>query len=330
MTDSDTSASSTPNAPTKGAGVPWLGFRFVFGVVNGALWFVIPFVMVYWLSSTMPPDRLVQAKGLLVTVPTFFVAMFGLPGCLPAAVQQAKSGIFRMPKDPYPDGTRRGILGPLWLCAPVLGAAYFGCSRLFAGAFSDGTVTPFALARQAGTIAALVSFVQASTVSGSLSLLDLRPNRRETFGWSQVAFRTGVPQGLANGVLMALFVVAQGAPGTDAVWPFSRDLFLSCLGIGALVLLGGGGILGADLAVGRVVGVPGRVPSFFVRVGSVAMVAAVVTLPCAFLVALLGGAGPTTQWVANGMAGGTSAFLVATLAGHWALAAEANADSGRT
>jgi len=330
MNDTDGS-SAEPNAPGKGGGgVPWLGFRFVFGLVNGAIWFVIPFVMVYWLSSTMPPDRLVQAKGLLVTVPTFFVAMFGLPGCLPAAVQQAKSGIFRMPKDPSPDGTSRGILGPLWLCAPVLGVAYFGCSRLFAGAFSDGTVTPFGLARQAGTIAALVSFVQASTVSGSLALLDLRPNRRETFGWSQVALRTGVPQGLANGFLMALFVVAQGPSGVDTVGAFLRDLFVSCMGIGGLALAGGGGILGADLAAGRVVGTPGIVPSFPVRVGAVVLVAAVVTLPFAAVAALAGGAGPTMQGVANGMAGGTSAFLVATLAGHWALATEANADSKRT
>ncbi len=328
MNDTDASAGAKANSPARG-NVPWLGFRFVFGVVNGALWFVIPFVMVYWLSSTIPLERLVQAKGLLVTVPTFFVAMFGLPGCLPAAVQQAKSGIFRMPKDPSPDGTRRGILGPLWLCAPVLGAAYFGCSRLFAGAFTDGAVTPLALARQAGTIAALVSFVQASTVSGSLALLDLRPNRRETFGWSRVAFRSGVPQGLANGFLMALFVVAQGPSGVDPVGPFSRDLFVSCLGIGGLALAGGGGILGADLAVGRVVGIPSMVPSFPVRVGAVVLVAAMVTLPFSAIAALAGGAGPTMQGVANGMAGGTSAFLVATLAGHWALAIEANADSKR-
>ena len=326
----DTNASAAAKANAKEPRVPWFGFRVVFGVVNGALWFVIPFVMVFWLSGAMPPERLVQAKDLLVTIPTFFVAVFGLPGCLPAAVQQAKSGIFRMPTDPAPHGLRRGILGPLWLCAPVLGAVYFGCSRLVAGAFSDGTVTPLALARQAGTIASLVSFVQATTVSGSLALLDLRPNRPETFGWSRVAFRTGVPQGLANGLLMTLFAVAQGTSETAAVGPFSRDLFLSCLGIGGLALAGGGGILGADLAAGRVVGTPGRVPSFPARVGAVVLVAAAVTLPFAAIAALAGGAGPTMQGVANGIAGGSSAFLVATLAGHWALATEANADSKRT
>ena len=325
MTDSDTSDKARPRS----GNVPWLGFRFVFGVINGAIWFVIPFVMVFWLASTLPPERLVRVKPFLLTAPTFFVAVFGLPGCLPAAIEQAKSGIFRMPADPAPGGARRGILGPLWLFAPLLGATYFCACRLFVGPLADASLTPFVIARNAAFVAAFVSFAQASTVSGSAALYDLRPNETKLLGWYEIACRTGAPQGLANAFLVSLLVVAQGSTTTDGVLSFSRDIFVSCLGIGGLALAGGGGILGADLAAGRVKGTKGRVPPRLARLASVAAVATLVTLPCALVAALCGGAGPVVQLVANVFAGGASAFGVATLAGHWALTSAANAESTR-
>lgn len=309
--------------------IPYGGFRLVFGLANGALWFVIAGAVLSGITVGVEgAGRLSREAALwMFGAVGFYACFFGLPGAIGGILSQAKSGRLALPPvETWGDGA----LAHIHLVAALRG---LGSAAIVAG------VANWFLARQLlpsraqlclllAISAAAVAVVNAASLAGPRTLGDLRrlpdrgappaPDRR------YYLLRFALPQGLGNGAIAALAALGTHPPATQPLAPAALvgSTVAVCLVIGVFLLLTGGGLAKVDVTHGLVApAFAPPPPSFARRLQLLAGLVAVGALLAYALAAASGPDGPSRSAVAlfQGLMGATVGATMAILSARAAL-----------
>jgi hypothetical protein len=244
---------------------PFGGFRLVFALVNGLIWFALAFGIATPVSFAMAASGHLTARALIagVGIVAFYSCFFGTPGGLTGFLGLAHDRRFALP--PEERRGRGGQLDAVWLHGLARGVALAVVAATLTWYLGKGGVAPgrarFCLVL--GAAATGAGFLQALALSSARYLGDLRlsaTTAQPTLGW--LLLRVGVGQAAGNGAIAGLLAVATfpptGAPATRmSLAGAIPDAAGSALVIALFMLFTAGGLVGLDRRLGRVAAVAG-------------------------------------------------------------------------
>ncbi len=237
---------------------PYQGFRFIFSLVNGLIWFGIA----YGVSSAISPR--IEAAGRFHTesalifgaVISFFACFFGLPDAYGGFLKQAHAGRFKKPKtEPSPNAT--GRLSRIIFLAGLRGlvSAFAGVLLIRFYIARWGMPERSTLCINLGIWAGFVSLVNNWSLTSPASLLDLKPpkNAPQAADLRYLLYRFGLPQGFGNGLITALVgwgsYPAEGSMNAQAV---GIDALITALIIVLFMIFMAGTLAPVDTLLGRI------------------------------------------------------------------------------
>lgn len=308
--------------PYRGPKIPFHGFRVVFALVNGLLWFGLAYGILSGITTGVVAAGRFTENALRVTAGAvgLLVGLFGLPGALGGFLDQARSGRLQLP--PEAGWGRRGQLDNVWAFGLVAGVVNLLVAQGLAAAWLPGRPLPARgeACLQLALLAAGLAFVQSLFLSRRGALFDLLPpaSPPRAADRDYLIRRFALPQGLGNGLITALVAWGTFAPaaGSERIAPVAAalDSGITALVIGGFMLLGGGGLARVDRRFGRVAPHEGAPPSKLRRLALVLAAAAAVAAVAFALAALAGGLSLPVRIVFQALVGGAVAAYFATLA----------------
>ena len=307
--------------------IPFQAFRLVFGLANGALWFLLAGGILTAITAAMAASGRLTAMSATVTATAvaFFVCFFGMPGALGGFLGQARLGRIALPPR---DQWGRGALGPIHRIAFWHGAisALLVAPAAFYYFADGGAPARGTLCLLVGGEAAALAFIHCALLAGSRALGDIHPGSRpppaptRQYYWRRFA----IPQGAGNGLITAL--VAAGTyppPGTPLdARALVLDATATAIIIGGFMLVTGGGLAGVDRTYGLVAGILGPPPSWRRRI-QLLVAAVAVAAGAAFVLGLIAGARglPLPAFIAwKGLVGAATGGVIAVFAARVVLA----------
>lgn len=250
----------TPTPAPRGARnqPPFTGFRVIFAVINGMLWFALAGAVSLGASfSLVAADRLSpSALATGAATAAFFASFFGMPGALTGFLGLAAGRRFALPPE---EEWGEGRLANIWMHGFIYGLMFgplaYGGAVLAGGHGAIGRGTFCLVVAGAGAVAGAA---QAFVIAGTAALGDLGLSRRNPPALSTrwLLVRAGVPQGLGNGAITALIALGSVPAGAKAVNLPLAALVGDAAGTGLVVALfmafSAGGLAAADRRYGRV------------------------------------------------------------------------------
>ena len=189
--------------------VPYSGFRFVFALVNGALWFGIAFVFTTPVASGMIGAGRTSSMALTSAAVTvaFLTSLFGVPGALGGFLEEAERGRFSLPPE-----TKRGpgTLGSVWLHAVTRAVIAAGATAVIVKWLANRYPLAARLHLFLAFVAAIIGALQALWLASPVTLGDLRgaTTRGPTPSRAYFLARFAIPQAAGNGLATAMVAIA--------------------------------------------------------------------------------------------------------------------------
>jgi hypothetical protein len=235
---------------------PWAGFRVVFALVNGALWFALTWAILTGVSLGLVRAGHFTARTFMITAlaVAFFVGFFGAPGAMGGLLDQARSGRFVLPS-----AKPRGHFRPLaaaWRVGAAIGVLNVGLAFILTQ-LGVPTLPSRASACQLWSGgAALLAVLQSLWLARPAALIDLDPPSQPATAPTATYYvlRFALPQGLGNGVVSALMAAGlfSAASGRMAAVDLAGDAVGTAGVIAFFMVFTAGGLARTDRLAGRV------------------------------------------------------------------------------